>query len=71
MELDLGKVNFEQAGANVLAGTVGDNLVIVVNTTKNLGPSSTGKMYAVGNTGGFTALPGGLKANVYVGKPAH
>lgn len=54
--------------ANVKVTIVGTNLVLVIDTTKDLGLSSTGKMRAVANTGGFQTLPNGLKGNVYIGK---
>ncbi|HEY3344563.1 MAG TPA: hypothetical protein VGJ97_06535 [Anaerolineaceae bacterium] len=55
-------------GSNVKAVMEGDLLILVIDTTKDLGVSSTGKMRACGNTGGFQGMPGGLKGNVYVGK---
>jgi len=59
-----------EVGNNVKAALVGKLLVLVIDTSKNLGPSSTGKMIGVGNTGGFAPLPAGLKGNIYVGKKA-
>lgn len=56
------------SGENILAGVVDGKLVIVIDPSENIGPSSSGKMIGVASTGGFTALPGGLKGNIYVGK---
>ncbi len=55
-------------GSNVKAMMDGSILILVIDTTKDLGVSSTGKMRACANTGGFQGLPGGLKGNIYVGK---
>jgi hypothetical protein len=60
----------QEVSQNIKAMQVGNNLVIVIDTTQNLGQSSTGKMNGIGNTNGFTALPGNLKGNIYVGKKA-
>jgi hypothetical protein len=63
--------NLTEAGENVRVGVVNNLLVVVVDLTKNLGPSSTGKMHGVGSTGGFQKLPvPGMKLNLYVGKKA-
>jgi len=59
-----------QVGQNVAAAVTDGKLVLVVDLKVSLGPSSTGKMLGVGNTSGFTALPGGLKGNIYIGKKA-
>lgn len=56
------------AGENILAGIVEGKLVLVIDTKKNIGPSSSGKMMGYASTGGFTGLPGGFKGNVYIGK---
>jgi hypothetical protein len=44
--------------------------VLVIDLDRDLGPSSTGKMRAIANTGGFQPLPNGLRGNVYIGKKA-
>lgn len=62
---DMTEVGFD---SNVLASRQGDLLVIVIDTTLNLGPSSSGKMDGVANTGGFQGFLGGLKGNVYIGR---
>lgn len=59
-----------ECGENVLATMHEQFLVIVIDIAKTIGPSSTGKMMGIGSTGGFAALPKGLKGNVYVGKKA-
>lgn len=69
-EITINTEKMQEVGfdSNVRAEMQGNLLVLVVDTTKDLGLSSTGKMRAVGNTGGFQALPGSLKGNVYIGK---
>jgi hypothetical protein len=64
------KEELQVVGQNVKAIVVGDNLVLVIDTTTNIGPSSSGKMIGYGSTGGFTPLPGDLKGNIWVGKKA-
>ena len=56
--------------SNVKATVDGDYLILIVDTTKDLGLSSSGKMRAVGNTGGFQQMPNGLRGNIYIGKKA-
>ena len=57
---------------NVLAGLVEDGgkkyLVIVLDASVNLGPSSTGKMTGTGSTAGFKPFPGKMTGNVYIGR---
>lgn len=60
----------QEVGDNVRAAKQGNLLVIVIDTAQEIGPSSSGKMMGLGSTGGFQALPGGLKGNIYVGKKA-
>lgn len=62
--------DLSEVGNNVAAGKFGNLLVFVVDTTREIGLSSTGKMMGLGSTGGFAPLPGGLKGNIYVGKKA-
>lgn len=59
-----------EAGQNIKAVMVGTNLVLVIDTTKSIGPSASGKMTGIGSTSGFAGLPGGLKGNIYIGKKA-
>jgi hypothetical protein len=66
--IDTDKMSEITMGSNVKAMMEGTTLILVIDTTKDLGVSSTGKMRACANTGGFQGLPGGLKGNVYVGK---
>jgi len=69
MNIDLEKAT--EVGQNVKALQVGTTLILVIDTTVDLGPSkSSGKMIGIGNSNGFTNLPGGLRGNVYVGKKA-
>lgn len=70
---DLEPVNVKSS--NVKAAEVKDEagkayIVIVIDPTKDLGLSSTGKMRGVANSGGFKELPGDLVGNIYVGKRA-
>lgn len=60
--------NMVEAGENILATTVGEKLVIVVDLTRNVGRSSTGKMLGVAKTSGFQSFPGNLRGNIYIGK---
>lgn len=55
-------------GSNVLAVQQDPYLIFVIDIGKDLGPSSSGKMRAVANTGGFQVMPGDLKGNIYIGK---
>ena len=59
--------NAEAIGQNIKAVVEGKYLILVVDTTVDLGASKSGKMNAVAQTGGFTALPGELKGNIYIG----
>jgi hypothetical protein len=68
--INVDTTTMQEAGENVLATKQGSLLVIVIDTAKTIGPSSTGKMIGHGSTGGFAALPGNLKGNIYVGKKA-
>ena len=56
--------------SNMQVVTVDNYLVIVIDMTKDMGLSSTGKMRSVANTGGFQSLPGELKGNIWVGRKA-
>ena len=72
MKITIDVSNMQEIGidSNVKATVDGDYLVLVVDTTKDLGLSSSGKMRAVGNTSGFQQMPNGLRGNVYIGKKA-
>lgn len=58
----------QEVGENVRAAKQGSLLILVIDTDNEIGPSSTGKMMGLGSTGGFAALPGNLKGNIYVGR---
>ena len=62
--------DLQVVGDNIKASLVDNQLVLVIDITKNIGPSSSGKMIGYGSTGGFASLPGGFKGNVYIGKKA-
>ena len=68
IELDLEVMKEIGVDSNVRAVLSGDLLILVIDTTKDLGPSSTGKMNTVGNTSGFQLFPGSMKGNVYIGR---
>jgi hypothetical protein len=58
----------QEVGDNIKATKQGNLLVLVIDTSVEIGPSSTGKMMGNGSTGGFASLPGNLKGNVFVGR---
>ena len=43
-------------------------LVLVIDPRATHGESSSGKMLTVASTGGFVALPAGLRGNIYIGR---
>ncbi len=64
--LDL--ANGREIGENVLVVREGGKLILVVDESKTIGPSSSGKMMGVASTGGFTSAGGDLKINLYIGR---
>lgn len=60
----------QEVGENIHAARQGDLLILVIDTTQEIGLSQSGKMMGLASTGGFAPLPGGLKGNLYVGKKA-
>jgi hypothetical protein len=64
----------ESAGDNVRAATVTEGgksyLVLLIDMSKDLGPSASGKMRGIASTGGFASIANGVKLNLYVGKKA-
>ncbi len=58
----------QEVGENIKATKQGNLLVLVIDTSVEIGESSSGKMMGNASTGGFTALPGNLKGNIYVGR---
>jgi hypothetical protein len=68
MDIKLNTETMQEVGDNVKAAQVGDLIVLVIETGKDLGPSSTGKMNFVDNTHSFTRLPGGLVGSIMIGK---
>jgi hypothetical protein len=58
----------ERIGENIKATQQDSKLILVIDLSINLGPSSTGKMNGVASTGGFSSMPGGLRGNIYIGK---
>ncbi len=67
-EIKVDPATMQEVGDNIRAAKVGNALVIVIDTMQEIGPSSSGKMMGSGSTGGFTALPGNLTGNIYVGR---
>jgi hypothetical protein len=57
-------------GQNIVAVETDGKLVLVIDTSVDLGASSTGKMNGIASTGGFVQLPGGMKLNLYLGRKA-
>jgi len=55
-------------GENILATIVEGKLILIIDTTQEIGLSSTGKTMGVGSSSGFKPLPGNLTGNIYVGK---
>jgi hypothetical protein len=70
MTIDLSQAT--EVGENIKATIVTEGgkklLVLIMETGKDIGPSSSGKMTGVASTGGFQRLPDGLTGNVYVGR---
>ncbi len=69
-KIEVDPATMQEVGDNVKATKQGNLLILVVDTSQEIGLSSTGQMMGLGSTGGFQALPGGLKGNLYVGKKA-
>ena len=66
--LTINTEEMREVGDNLIATVQGNTMILVLDLTKDLGPSSSGKMRGIANTGGFAAFPNGLKGNVYIGK---
>ncbi len=58
----------QPVGENIQAIFQDGLLILVIDTSKTIGVSTSGKMMGIASTGGFQALPGGFKANMYIGK---
>jgi hypothetical protein len=54
--------------SNVLVARVDQFLVLVVDTSKDLGESSSKKMRSIASTNGFQNLPGGLRGQIFIGR---
>ena len=68
--ITLDESNTSEVGENVKAAVVDGRLILVIDPKVSLGPSSSGKMIGVANTGGFAPFPLGLRGNLYIGKKA-
>jgi hypothetical protein len=66
--LQIDETKTKIVGQNLSYLRVGDTLVLLVDTTKAIGPSASGKMLGVASTNGFTVVEDGLKLNLYLGK---
>ena len=55
-------------GDNIKAVEVDGMLVLIIDPKTEIGESASGKMMGIASTGGFAAIPGGLKMNLYCGK---
>ncbi len=67
-QITINPATMQEVGDNVKATKQGSLLIVVIDTTQEIGPSSSGKMMGYGSTDGFAALPGNLKGNIYVGR---
>jgi len=67
MTITIDTSKLERVGDNVQATIADKKLILVIDTTKQIGYSKSGKMLGYGSTGGFASLPGGFKGNVWVG----
>lgn len=68
--IDVAEAEEIGADTNIRATMCGDWLILLVDTTQDLGPSSTGKMRTVASTHGFQDLLDGLRGNSYIGRRA-
>ena len=68
MKFEIDTDNMRESGENILATVQDEKLILVIDLTQDIGPSSTGKMIGVASTGGFTTLSANLKGNIYIGK---
>ena len=66
--LTIDETTASKIGQNLSYLRVGDTLVLLVDTTKTIGPSASGKMLGITSTDGFTVVEDGLKLNMYLGK---
>lgn len=70
MEIKIDTDEMNEVGDNLSAVKVGNYLILVTDTTVDIGPSKSGKMDGIASTGGFARLSSGINGNVYIGKPA-
>lgn len=59
-----------KAGNNVQGLLQGRYLILVIDTTVEIGPSASGKMIGIASTEGFQRMPGDYRGNFYLGKRA-
>jgi hypothetical protein len=70
MEIKIETTTMREIGQNILASEQDGMLILVIDTSKEMGLSSTGKMMGIASTSGFIPMPGGLKGNLWLGKKA-
>lgn len=68
MTVDLSKSI--DVGENIHAVKVDGLLILVIDPSREIGLSKSGKMMGVASSGGFTKVLGDLSLNLYVGKKA-
>jgi len=67
--VEINEKELKEVGNNLKATVVDGKLILVIDLSKEVGLSNSGKMMGVGTTvGGFAPLPGGVKGNVWIGK---
>jgi hypothetical protein len=66
MNVDTSKA--QNLGEGIQAVEVDGKLVLIIDPAKDFGVSTSGKMRACANSGGFTSAPFGLKLNLYAGR---
>ncbi len=69
-KIEIPSTNFQPVGENIQAVLQDGFLYLVIDTSKTIGLSTSGKMMGIASTGRFQTLPGGFKANMYIGKKA-
>ena len=66
--INIDESKLRQVGRNIKAAEQGNLLVLVIDTTKALEPSKSGRMELLATTGGFAWVTDDLKANINIGK---
>jgi len=66
--LTINEAEATKIGQNLRYLQLGDTLVLLVDTSKTVGESKSGKMMGIASTGGFVYVEGDMKLNMYLGK---